>query len=194
MSDTQESNPYNGSRDHETPKPMDRDDMMAVAGLLGTVSGALNEIDKKNVGGANQFVQARKLDPKQALQNIITSNQAYTPQQALPPQPVHQSPPPPVASPPSETTQQIQSQVPQQNVDVSELEKRVRELEVIVSSYKKIEKFKRGVGYKIVTSKISGEFKEPSTIMDVISTEIAKNTKTITLKLIDATTKSKKQE
>lgn len=56
-------NPYQQGRDHETPVPMDREDVLAVAGLLGTVNGALGEIDKRNLGG----VQAKQMDPKIAF-------------------------------------------------------------------------------------------------------------------------------
>jgi hypothetical protein len=186
-------NPYQQGRDHETPVPMDREDVLAVAGLLGTVNGALGEIDKRNLGG----VQAKQMDPKLALQKIATANGAvinqpaghqspqHIPQQTMPTHPVIPPPAPiPVAGAP----------VIQNNDYTAELEKRVRALESVVESYKKVEKFKRGIGYSISTAKIKGEFKDPSTILDIISTEISKNTKTITLKLIDATTESKKQE
>ena len=184
----EEYNPYQQGRDHESQLPMDRDDVLAVAGLLGTVNGALGEIDKRNLGG----VQAKQMDPNLALQKIAAANGAVinqqsdqqtiqhtTSQQAIPP-PV----PIPVAGAP----------VSQNNTYTTELEKRVRALEAVVESYRKIEKFKRGIGYTINTAKIKGEFKDPSTILDIISTEIARNTKTITLKLINATAESKKQE
>jgi hypothetical protein len=67
------------------------------------------------------------------------------------------------------------------------LERRVDELESIIESYKKIVKFKRGISYSINTVKIKGEFKDPTTILDLISTELAKQTKIITLKLNDST-------
>lgn len=182
-------NPYQQGRDHETPIPMDREDVLAVAGLLGTVNGALGEIDKRNLGG----VQAKQMDPKLALQKIATANGAvidqptnHQPPQHIPQQ-AHSIPPPapiPSAGVPTH----------QNNTYTTELEKRVRALEAVVESYKKVEKFKRGISYSINTVKIKGEFKDPSTILDIISTEIAKNTKSITLKLIDATTQSKKQE
>jgi len=183
----EEYNPYQQGRDHESQIPMDRDDVLAVAGLLGTVNGALGEIDKRNLGG----VQAKQMDPKLALQKIAAANGAvinqqsgqqtiqHTPQQNIPP-----PAPTPVAGAP----------VSQGNAYTTDLEKRVRALEAVVESYKKIEKFKRGVSYSINTAKIKGEFRDPSTILDIISTEIAKNTKTITLKLINATAESKKQE
>ena len=182
-------NPYQQGRDHETPSPMDREDVLAVAGLLGTVNGALGEIDKRNLGG----VQAKQMDPKLALQKIATANGAvidqptnHQPPQHIPQQAYSIPPPAPIPS----------AGVPahQNNTYTTELEKRVRALEAVVESYKKVEKFKRGISYSINTVKIKGEFKDPSTILDIISTEIAKNTKSITLKLIDATTQSKKQE
>lgn len=189
----EQPNPYQQGRDHESGAPMDRDDVLAVAGLLGTVNGALGEIDKRNLGG----VQAKQMDPKLALQKIAAANGAilnqpvshqspqHIPQQTMPTHPVIPPPAPiPVAGAP----------VIQNNDYTAELEKRVRALESVVESYKKIEKFKRGIGYSISTAKIKGEFKDPSTILDIISTEISKNTKTITLKLLDATTESKKQE
>ena len=184
-------NPYSQPRDHENTS-MDREDVLAVAGLLGTVNGALGEIDKRNVGGGNQFVQARKMDPKQALQNIASANGAVvrTPGVSPPPQ-----------TPITHTQQQnmhppVDTQHgPRPNNQYTEsLEKRVLALESVVESYKKVEKFRRGISYNINTTKIKGEFKDPATILDLISTEIAKNTKTITLKLVDATTQTKKQE
>ena len=40
---------------------------------------------------------------------------------------------------------------------------------------------------KYFSFKIAGEFKDPTTILDLISTEMSKQTKTITLKLNDKT-------
>ena len=77
--------------------------------------------------------------------------------------------------------------ITQPPVSSPDLERRVRELEGIIESYKKITKFKRGISYSISTAKIKGEFKDPETILDLISTELAKQTKTITLKLNDST-------
>lgn len=184
-------NPYSQPRDHENIT-MDRDDVLAVAGLLGTVNGALGEIDKRNVGGSNQFVQARKMDPKQALRNIASANGVTAGAPGVPPPPqasvAHTQPHNP--HPLLDTQHE-----PQPNNQYTEsLEKRVLALESVVESYKKVEKFRRGISYNINTTKIKGEFKDPATILDLISTEIAKNTKTITLKLVDATTQIKKQE
>ena len=185
----EELNPYQQGRDHESQIPMDRDDVLAVAGLLGTVNGALGEIDKRNLGG----VQAKQMDPKLALQKIAAANGAVINQQPGQQniQQIPHQPPIPVAGFGQTTTN---PKPVQDNGYTTELEKRVRALEAVVESYKKVEKFKRGVGYSINTVKIKGEFRDPSTILDIVSTEIAKNTKTITLKLINATTESKKQE
>ena len=186
---TEERNPYQQGRDHESQIPMDRDDVLAVAGLLGTVNGALGEIDKRNLGG----VQAKQMDPKLALQKIAAANGAVINQQPIQQhtQQIPQQPHIPVTGFEHPSTNQ---KPVQDNGYTTELEKRVRALEAVVESYKKVEKFKRGVGYSINTVKIKGEFRDPSTILDIVSTEIAKNTKTITLKLINATTESKKQE
>ena len=185
----EEHNPYQQGRDHESQIPMDRDDVLAVAGLLGTVNGALGEIDKRNLGG----VQAKQMDPKLALQKIAAANGAVINQQPGQQniQQISHQPPIPVAGFGQTTTK---PKPVQDNGYTTELEKRVRALEAVVESYKKVEKFKRGVGYSINTVKIKGEFRDPSTILDIVSTEIAKNTKTITLKLINATAESKKQE
>ena len=175
------SSPYN-SRNHEQDVSMGRDDALAIASLLGNVTGQLKEIDKQNVGGSNQFTKAAKMDPKQTLKNILTNN--------TDPNSVSQPVPPPVqqpATPPPQvnnTLPPVQQPVIQPVESVStDLEKRVNDLEKIVSTYKKIEKFKRGVAYTISTSKIKGTFKDPGDILDIISSELAKQTKSITLKL-----------
>ena len=67
------------------------------------------------------------------------------------------------------------------------IEKRITQLEKVIESYKKITKFKRGISYTINTAKISGEFKDPIDIIDIVTTELAKQTKSITLKLNDNT-------
>lgn len=179
-------NPYAGSRNHEDGKPMDRDDVLAVAGLLGQVTGALGDIDNKNVGGQNQFVQAKKIDPKQALTNIarahgIVENGAPVPTGHPPPVNTPQVPAGVSQTPVAPPIPPVSTQVPSDTI-----EKRLRDLEVIVESYKKILKFKRGISYSISTTTMKGEFKDPVTLLDLISTEMAKNTKTITLKLVDA--------
>jgi hypothetical protein len=63
-------NPY-GNRDHVDSGGFQRDDVLAVAGLLGQVSGSLSDIDSKNVGSASENVRAKKLNAKEALNKII---------------------------------------------------------------------------------------------------------------------------
>ena len=183
-------NPYN-ARNHEDESGFKRDDVLAVAGLLGQVSGSLSDIDSKNVGSDNENVRAKKLDPKNALNNIVGS--------AGRPPPVQKHHPPPLPPPPPlrEMETVLSDTVPNAQVipvsphppvfDTSGIESRLSELESIIESYKKIVKFKRGISYSISTAKIKGEFKDPATILDLISTELAKQTKIITLKLNDST-------
>lgn len=182
-------NPYN-TRDHESLGPVGKDDVMAVASLLGQVAGSLGEIDRQNLGGSSNIV-AKKINPKEALMNFVGS----TPQ-AIQAPPV-QSPDKqdsvvsvPVTQPPVQSTKPP-VQVPQTtNKDIKELEDRIAALEKIVCTYKNIVKFKRGVSYNITTSKISGTFKDVSAILDIVTTELAKQTKSIIIKLND-NTKSK---
>ncbi len=181
MSEPKEQpNPYN-NRNHEGDGQLGRDDILAVAGLLGNVSSSLDKIDQQNVGGVNQFIKAKKIDPKQVLKNMVGETTHTPPVQhsVAPQQPAQQ----PMVSAPLKPTQQhntIQS-------DNQSLEKRVIQLEKVIENYKKITKFKRGVSYTINTAKISGEFKDPIDIIDIITTELAKQTKSITLKLNDNT-------
>lgn len=182
MSDNQEAyNPYN-ARNHESAAPVGKDDVMAVASLLGQVAGSLGEIDKNNLGGNSNFT-AKKIDPKQALMNYAGSNLITKQSVSLPQPPSPESVatipviPPPVPVPMSHA-------VP---ADTRELENRIAALEKIVSTYKNIVKFKRGVSYNVTTSKISGTFKDVSTILDIITTELAKQTKSIIIKLNDNT-------
>ena len=182
-------NPYN-ARNHENESDFARDDVLAVAGLLGQVSGSLSDIDSKNVGSDSEHVRAKKLNAKAALNKIVGS--AASPpsqgQQPLPPTP-SRPPPPPLPTPPVEhNTFPTPPEVHQSPLfDTSDIETRLSELESIIESYKKIVKFKRGISYSISTVKVKGEFKDPVTILDLISTEMAKQTKTITLKLNDST-------
>lgn len=181
MSDQQTDNPY-PHRDHEAPVEMQRDDVLAVASLLGQVTGSLREIDKQNVGGqGNQFIKAAKIDAKEALKNIVGAN---TSKPVAAPQPTA---PPPQMTTPQQVPQMSVPLVPQppQQSEPSDLERRVTALEKIVETFKSPMKFKRGISYSVSTSKISAEFKDPSLILDIIATELAKNTKTITLKLND---------
>ena len=176
MSDQQTDNPY-PHRDHEAPVEMQRDDVLAVASLLGQVTGSLREIDKQNVGGqGNQFIKAAKMDPKDALRSIVSKNTS---------DPVADAAQPPVVPQvPVQQAVQVTAPPPQQSIP-SDLERRVTALEKIVETFKSPVKFKRGISYSITTSKMSAEFKDPSLILDIIATELAKNTKSITLKLND---------
>lgn len=179
-----EDNPY-ANRDHENIAPADRSDVMAVASLLGQVTGSLKEIDSRNVGSKNKFTQAVKMDPKQVLTGFINNDQPTTtpttqpaPQHVTAPMTAQSTIPPPIAQPTMQT-QHVNM------TEMQELHQRVVELEKIVQSYKRIEKFKRGVSYNVSTTNIKGVYKSPSDILDIVSAEISKQTKTITLKLND---------
>tara|TARA_B100002019_G_scaffold122391_1_gene105264 strand:- start:1579 stop:2127 length:549 start_codon:yes stop_codon:yes gene_type:complete len=172
----QEPNPYT-NRDHEIAKPIDKSDVMAVAGLLGQVTGALSEIDRNNVGGDGHNVRAKQIDPKKALTQFAGAGYSQPPA----PRPQVNSVPPPVQA------QQIPPPVQNSSEDIHALEKRISDLERIVQTYKNVVKFKRGVSYTLSTSKITGEFKDVSTILDIVSAELAKQTKSITIKLNDNT-------
>lgn len=186
MSDNQDiPNPYN-ARNHEHSGPLGKDDVLAVASLMGQVAGSLGEIDKQNLGGGH--ITAKKIDPKQALMNFVGSDPTakLAPQPA--PQPVPQQPVATVTQ--SNTVPVAPVQLPPSQVpssDTTELENRIAALEKIVSTYKNIVKFKRGVSYNITTSKISGTFKDVSTILDIVTAELAKQTKSIIIKLNDST-------
>jgi len=167
----QAQNPYAG-RDHETGGFKSKSDVLAVAGLLGATARELGQIDTQNVGGDSQFIKAKKLNPKQALQTMVGNN---------PTQPVSDVRRP--AVPRVEQTAHASSPI----VEDTGLARRVAELEKVIESYKKISKFKRGISYTINTTSIKGEFKSPSDILDIVSSELAKGTKSITLKLNDTT-------
>lgn len=180
-----ENNPYD-SRDHQARSGVNKDDLHSIAALVGNVSGQLKDIDKKIVGDGNSQTQALKINPTQSVKQIMGTgypppvapphiNNSTT--QSVPSQPVASHPPVGVAPPPPV------------GVDINglrELLQRVEKLEAQISSYKKIFKFKRGISYDINTSTIKGNFKDPQDITDVILTELAKNAKSITLKLNDA--------
>lgn len=179
MSD--EINPYD-NRNHENVS-MDQNDLRAVAGLLGQVSGGLKEIDNRNVGGDSQWIKANKIDPKQVLRGMVGQNSQPTPVPVQQTQqvttPVQQAPAPQAVIPPES--------VNVSNNELDQLKKRILDLEKTLEAYKNVVKFKRGISYTINTSKITGQFKDPGVILDLISTEMAKNTKVITLKLNDDT-------
>ena len=167
------------TRDHEAPQQFSKDDVRAVAGLLGQVSGTLSEIDKRNLGGDSEFIRAKKIDPRQVLQTMVPAGQ-----QSVQPvqQPVAQSTVPVNVPQVASVPQSVPVAAP---VADAQLEKRVTVLERVVETFKRITKFKRGVSYTVTTSKITGNFKDPETILDLVANELAKQTKTITLKLND---------
>lgn len=178
-----DENPYAG-RSHEDGG-VDTGDVHSIAALVGNVSGQLKDIDKKIVGGQNnQYTQALKMNPTQAVKSIIGS--APHPPVASPPppevapstQPAVVSPNRPAPPPPPEQPDEI--------VNVSSLEKRIEKLERDICNYNKSFKFKRGISYNLNTSSIKGNFKNPDDIIDVVLSELAKNAKTITIKLEDA--------
>ena len=177
--DKDPNNPYN-SRDHESQEALDREDVLAVAGLLGNVSRNLADIDNKNVGGSNQFTQAKKIDPKAVLRDM-TKGQSVAPGPTLPAMPVE--------APESIDLSQLRSSPPPPSVDISafnDIIKRLDALESALDKSNKAFKFKRGISYDINTAGIKGNFKSPTDIIDIILAELAKNTKTITLKLNDS--------
>lgn len=175
MSDKAEEgpNPY-ANRDHELSSNFNKDDAVAMAGLLGAVSGELGRIDEQNVGGQNQFVQAKKMDPRQILKDV-TGNPISQPVPKQPIQPTITTPVQQVASP-------VASSHP---VSTSpDLEKRVSALEKIVETFKHVTRFRRGVSYTVTTSHIKGGiFKSPETILDIVANELSKGSKSITIKL-----------
>lgn len=165
-------NPY-ANRHHDNNVISTKNEVMAVAGLLGSVSGELGRIDQQNVGGDSQFIRAKKLDPRETLNNIV-GVQGRQPSVK------------PVNIPHTQMSAPVPTPVDIPTPGDTSLTKRVTELERIVESYKKVIKFKRGISYNINTTNIKGEFKSPGDILDVVSSEMAKGTKTITLKLNDA--------
>lgn len=178
------NNPYN-ARNHEAEVSMDREDVLAVAGLLGSVSRNLSDIDSKNVGGSNPFTQAKKMDPKAVLKDMT---QGHSVQSPPPPVPVQQVPVPTAQPIPVPTTQPGEIVY---SPGMEELIKRIDALESALEKTNRALKFKRGISYDINTASIKGNFKSPSDIIDIVLAELAKNTKTITLKLND-TSKNRK--
>lgn len=197
MSDNQQEppNPYL-NRNHEDSAPLrTKGDVLAVASLLGHVTGNLNEIDKQNVGGDSQYIKAAKMNPKQVLKQMAASSsngniptKPPQPNQVPVVQPAQkiEQPVQNIVSPVDQPPSVQQAPVVSQPVD-GDLVKRVAALERVVDVFKRITKFKRGISYNINTSKISGNFKDPETILDIVANELAKQTKTITIKLDDKT-------
>lgn len=191
-----DNNPYE-NRDHESSAPIDKSDVMAVASLLGQVTGSLKDIDSRNVGGQNKYTQAVKMDPKQVLKDFAGAGfNNETPSQPLPVTPPQHEPivshQPPVAVQSAPVVNHPQSTI--DSTELKELRARVTDLEKIVESYKRVVKFKRGVSYLVSTTNIKGTYKQPQDILDIVSSELAKQTKTITLKLNVTTNKDKQQD
>lgn len=185
MSDTQtEDNPY-ANRNHESgTNALVKSDVHAVAALLGNVSGSLKEIDKQNVGSEGNN-KALKINPTETLKNMFVSdsNNTETPSPVL--NNSRETPKPQVTQKPAPVLQQQVS-----NVAVAdEIEERLSKLEQRV--FKKQFKFKRGIAYTINTVNIKGTFKDPDDIVDIVYSELAKQVKTITIKL-DGTNKNTK--
>lgn len=174
----QELNPYN-NRNHEAGQPItSKSDVLAVAGLLGNVSRELTHIDKQNVGGDSEFIKAKKLDPHQTLQQIVGAGPTTINQATMTaPIPMTQTQQPPV----------VTHQAPPPVVPSGDLERRVEKLEKLADNQNKPLKFKRGVSYDVSTSKIKGNFKDPQDIIDIVFSELAKQTRSITIKLNDTT-------
>lgn len=190
MSENQQHNPYN-SRNHESVTPMGRDDIYAVAGLLGHVSGQLKDIDTKNVGGESPFIKANKMDPKQALQRMV--DQGKSPDEMInhsQPQQTTQHPQPQQMTQHPQPSPVIDSHDGQSKID--DINRRLDKLErALETNTKSNFKFKRGITYSVNSSKIKGEFKDPLDIIDIVLSEMSKQSKTITLKLNDTTKNSK---
>lgn len=178
MSDKQETgeNPYAG-RDHETEGELTGDDLHAVAALVGSVTSGLKEIDKKQVGD-NAFTRALKINPEEAVRKMV-GQPAQPPPAHYQAQQSARTSPHPVQSPPPE--------LPSMNSGIiADLYKRIEKLERDISNQSKSFKFKRGISYDISTSGIKGNFKDPTDIVDIVLSELAKNSKSISIKLNDA--------
>ena len=181
-----DENPYVG-RDHEKSS-MDGSDLHAVAALVGNVTGTLKDIDSKNVGSGTEFTRALKMDPHAAIKSMIgTQSPQPTPQsQPTPPPTAPNVPeliPMPEAPAGSKPTKPPESTV---SHDYQALERRIEKLERDISNYSKSFKFKRGISYDINTVSIKGNFKNPNDIVEIVLSELAKNAKSITIKLNNA--------
>lgn len=172
-------NPYD-SRDHQTSPAIAGDAKVGIASLLGHLAGSLSEIDKQNVGGSSSL-KAKKIDPKQAYQQLVGEPVAPP----VSPSVMQQQP---VGHPPPVNTVTTSPMSPVQPTVVDEsMTRRVERLEKIVETYKMPLKFKRGISYTINTSKIKGTFTDPIQIIELLTSELSKQTKSITLKLNDNT-------
>lgn len=179
MSDNSQldENPYAG-RDHEAEGKLTGNDLHAVAALVGSVTSGLREIDKKQVGD-NQFTRALKINPEEAVRKMVGQ-----PTPSSPPPAVQQALQQPIAPP-----QLPQPPLQPSSIDsgvIADLYKRIEKIERDISNQNKSFKFKRGISYDVSTSGIKGNFKDPNDIVDIVLSELAKNSKSITIKLSDA--------
>jgi len=184
-----DDNPYAG-RNHEVAPPSGSADLHSIAALVGNVSGQLKDIDSKIVGSHNPHTQALKIDPMQAVKSIVGPTGATPPPRAPSPGAIPQSvttqPAEMIPVPQSTSAPPPEPSLMDPSMDVSDLERRIAKLERDVCNYNKSFKFKRGISYNLSTSSIKGSFKNPDDIIDVVLSELAKNAKTITIKLEDA--------
>lgn len=186
MSDPQpEPSPYT-ARDHNVETPIDRTDVLSMAQLLGHVSGSLKEIDDKIIE-KSEYSRALKMDPKQALMKLTGGATPTTPHV----QPAVVSPDQILAP---ESIQQPHVQTSSQTTAIDQsvllrLTERIDRLEQKINNRKL--KFKRGVSYNINTTNIKGTFRDYNDIVDVVASEIMKQTKTITLRLNDSNKNTK---
>lgn len=184
MSESDPVNPYN-NRDHETGQDLNKSDIRAVAALLGQVTGSLKEIDNKVVG-SSEFTRALKIDPKQTLQNYASSTpESNNTQQKIPPSPTEQ-----VVTIKQEENVPIAKTTVIEHQSIDNIQARVDKLEDIVLGSKK---FKRGITYNVSSLNVKGNFKNKSDILSMISSELDKNVKVITIRLND-TNKDTKQK
>jgi hypothetical protein len=171
-----QQNPYM-HRDHQN-NSLGKDDIRAVAGLIGNVTGTLRDLDSKIVGSDSQFTKALKIDPKETLKKIIGTgslrNTKNTPE--VPP------------SPQVNTSQPEKQPTPQQASSSTELSSRLTRLEQRVFGDKK---FKRGITYDVSSLNVKGSYKSQNDILDIVSSELNKQVKLITIRLND-TNKNKK--
>lgn len=179
MSDKEgQQNPYM-HRDHQN-NTLGRDDIRAVAGLIGNVTGTLRDLDKKIVGSESQFTKALKIDPKETLKKII----GQSPSQIT-------ETPTDTPSPIQTETPQIEAQPTSQQAMIStDLSSRLTRLEQKVFGDRK---FKRGISYDVSTLNVKGNYKSQNDILDIVSSELNKQVKLITIRLND-TNKDKKQK
>lgn len=184
MSESDPNNPYN-NRDHETDQTLNKSDIRAVAALLGQVTGSLKEIDSKVVG-SSEYTKALKIDPKQTLHKYASSTpKSDNTQQKVPTPPVEQ-----VVNIKQKENVPITKTTVTEHQSNDDIQTRIDRLEDIVLRPKK---FKRGITYNVNSLNVKGNFKNKSDILSMISSELDKNVKVITIRLND-TNKNTKQK